>query len=129
MPDSSPNKHPGGVINVVPETDEIVAVCLEGEFDMANAPMVSEEINRTLEEGKDVIVDLSETTFIDSSLISVLMHAAAEADQRERAIVLQHHTAAEVKRVIEITGIEHVLPRAHDRSEAVRMVQERRGTA
>ena len=125
MPASSLGfKQHQGVISVVPETDEIVAVCLEGEFDMANARTVGEEIDRTLKRGKDVIVDLSEATFIDSSLIDVLMRAATATRRREQAIVLQHRTAAIVERVLEITRIEQVLPRAHDRQQAVRMIQE-----
>ena len=122
---SSIDSHrPQGVISVVQETDEIVAVCLEGEFDIANARTVGEEIDRTLEGGKNLIVDLSEATFIDSSVIAVLMRAAKAAHGREQAIVLQHRTAAIVERVLEITRIEEVLPRAHDRHEAVRIIQE-----
>ena len=117
-------QHRQGVISVVPETEEIVAVCLEGEFDMANAPTVGEEIDRTLEDGKHLIVDLSEATFIDSNLIAVLMRAAKATRGTEQAIVLQHRTAAIVERVIEITGIEQVLPRAHDRREAVNLIQQ-----
>ena len=118
------SKHRQGVISVVPETDEIVAVCLAGEFDMANARTVGGEIDRTLEVGKDVIVDLSEATFVDSSLIDVLMRAVKASRARERTLVLQLGTAAIVERVLEITRIEQVLPRAHDRQEAVRMIQE-----
>ena len=121
---SSLSKHQQGVISVVPETEEIVALCLEGEFDMANAPAVREEIDRTLEDGKHLIVDLSEATFIDSSFIDVLLRAAKATRGTEQAIVLQHHTAAIVERVIEITGIEHVLPRAHDRREAVNHIPQ-----
>ena len=112
-------------VDVVPETDKIVAVCLEGEFDMANARTVGEEIDRTLEGGKDLIFDLSEATFIDSSFIAVLMRAVKAAHGREQGIVLQLGTAAVVERVLEITRIEQVLPRAHDRQEAVRMVQQK----
>lgn len=117
------SKHQQGVISVVPEAEEIVAVCLEGEFDMTNAPTVGEKIDRTLEDGKHLIVDLSEATFIDSSLIAVLVRAAKATRGTEQAIVLQHRTAATVERVLEITGIEQVLPRAHDREEAVRIIQ------
>ena len=119
------SKHPQGAISVVPETDEIVAVCLEGEFDMADARTVDEEIDRTLEGGKDLIFDLSEATFIDSSLIAVLMRAVKAAHGREQVIVLQLGTAAIVERVLEIVRIEQVLPRAHDRQEAIGIIHQK----
>lgn len=123
------SKHSEGVISVVPETDEIVAVCLEGEFDMANARTVGEEIDRTLQSGKDLILDLSEATFIDSSLTDVLIRAVTAGREKEQAIVLQLGTAAIVERVLEITKIEQLLPRAHGRQEAVRIIQQKRAQA
>ena len=119
------SEHREGVISVTPETDKIVALCLEGEFDMANARTVGEEIDRTLKSGKDLIFDLSKATFIDSSLIDVLIRAVTATREREQGIVLQLGTAAIVERVLEITRIEQVLPRAHDRQEAIRIVQQK----
>ena len=118
------SEHREGVICVVPETDEIIAVCLEGDFDMANAPVLGDQIDRALESGDNVIIDLSAATFIDSSVINVLVRASRAASGRGQAMVLQLGTAAIVERVIEITRIEQVVPRAHDRQEAVRMIQQ-----
>lgn len=67
-----------GAIRVVPETEEILAVSLEGEFDLTNAPCLSDEIERALDRGNGLIVDLSEATFIDSSVIHVLMRRRPE---------------------------------------------------
>ena len=113
-----------GVIRVVSETAEIDAISLEGEFDMANAPAFDQEVDHALEGGKELILDLSEATFIDSSVISVLMLAAKAAGGRGRAIVLQLGTAAIVERALELVEIERVLPRAHNREEAVRIIQK-----
>jgi anti-sigma B factor antagonist len=116
-----------GVIRVVSETAKIDAISLEGEFDMANAPALGEEIDRALEGGNNLILDLSEPTFVDSSVISVLVQAAKAASGREQAIVLQLGTAAVVERALELVEIERVLPRAHDRQEAVRIIQKEAG--
>jgi anti-anti-sigma factor len=117
-----------GALRVVLETDAIAALCLEGDFDLTNAQALREEIDRVLESGNGVILDLSGATFIDSSVIHVLERASRAADGREQAMVLQLGTAGIVERALELAGIEHVLPRAHDRQEAVRMVQERAET-
>ncbi len=113
-----------GAIRVIAETDEIVAVCPEGEFDLANAPALGDEIDRALEAGKDLILDLSAVTFIDSSVIRVLVQASETAAERKQAIVLQLGTAAIVERVLQIVGIERLLPRAHDRQEALRIIRQ-----
>ena len=44
-------------------------------------------------------------------------------------MVLQLGTAGIVERALEFGGIYRVLPRAHDRQEAVRTVMEQRGIA
>jgi hypothetical protein len=38
-------------------------------------------------------------------------------------VVLQLGTAVSVERVLKIVSIERVLPRAHDRQEAIRLLQ------
>jgi anti-anti-sigma factor len=113
-----------GVVRVVPETDEIVAVCLEGDFDLSNAPAIGKEVGLALEDGNDLILDLSQATFIDSSVVHVLVNASKAVIGSDRAVVLQLGTAAIVERVLEIAEIERVLPRAHERQEAVRIIQQ-----
>jgi len=117
-----------GVVRVVPETDEIVAVCLEGDFDLGNAPALGTEVGRALENGNDLILDLSQATFIDSSVVHVLVNASRAAIGSKRAVVLQLGTAPIVERVLEIAEIERVLPRVHERREAVRIIQEKAET-
>ena len=117
-----------GVIRVVRETDGIAAVCVEGDFDLANAPALGDQIALALDAGHNLIVDLSEATFIDSSVIQVLMDAVQEVAGRQQTMVLQLGTAAIVERALEIARIEQVLPRAHQRQEAVRMIEESSGT-
>ena len=119
--------HRDGVIRVVPETDGIVAVCLEGEFDLSNVRDLSDEIDRVLEAGNDVILDLSQVTFMDSSIISILVQGSREASARRQRMVLQLGTAAVVERVLELFAIEQVVPRARDREEAVRTIRHNAG--
>ena len=119
------SEYRAGLIRVEAEADEIVAVCLEGDFDLANADTLSEEADRLLEDGNNLIFDLSQATFIDSTVVHVLVRAARAVNGSERVVVLQLGTAAVVERVLEIVGIERVLPRAHDRQDAVRIIQQR----
>ena len=113
-----------GELHLFAETDEIAALCLQGEFDVANAPQIIDEGERLLAEDKQVILDLSEATFIDSSAIHALFHVAAVARQKNHIAVLQLGTAPIVERMIEITKIDRVLPRVSTRAEAIATIHQ-----
>ena len=121
------SEHRDGAISVVPETDAIVAVCLEGDFDLTNAQALGEQLDRALGSGNGVIVDLSEATFIDASIVHVLMRASETAAGRRQTVVLQLGTAAVVERVLELVGSELPLPRAHDRQAGVDLIRRHAG--
>ena len=114
-------------VRVVPETDEILTVCLEGDFDLTNAQVLDDRIDQALERGNGLIVDLSEATFIDASIVHVLMRASETAAGRRQTVVLQLGTAAVVERVLELVGSELPLPRAHDRQAGVDLIRRHAG--
>ena len=116
-----------GVIWVDPETDGIVAVCAEGDVDLTNAPALADEVNRALDGGNHLIVDLSEASFIDSSVIHVLVHAAKTAGSRKQIVVIELGPAAIAERLLELASIEQVMPRARNRQEAVRIIHAMNG--
>jgi len=76
----------------------IAAVCLEGELDMAVAPELRDTIDGALATGDDLILDLEQATFIDSSIIKVLFDSVRAAHTRDRSLVLQLGTAPIVER-------------------------------
>jgi anti-anti-sigma factor len=122
MDAASPNR---GQLHVVPETDEIAALCLEGEFDLANSSRILEEGERLLA-NNHVILDVGQATFVDSSVIQALARLGAEAMRNGRVAFLQLGTAATVERVIEISGIDRVLPRTKTRAEAIDTIHQLR---
>jgi anti-anti-sigma factor len=113
-----------GELEVFAETDEIAVLCLEGEFDLANAPQIIERGERLLADDKQLILDLSDATFIDASVIDALSRLGAHASKNGRTVVLQLGTAPIVERVIRICNIDRVLPRAHTRPEAIDMIRQ-----
>ena len=72
----------------------VVALC--GEHDLSTAPKVHATIEGILAQGTTVVLDLSSTTFIDSSILGELIFAQqyADANRNERlAIVAPQHGA------------------------------------
>jgi anti-anti-sigma factor len=113
-----------GTLTIAPETADIAALCLEGEWDLANSPHLNEEINRALSDGKHLILDLSQATFIDSSVINELFRARKNAATHRRIAVLQLGTAPIVERALQLSYIEGALPRTHTRAEAIQTIHQ-----
>ena len=61
-----------------------------GERDLADVAALREEIDRVCAMGSTLVCDLSSTTFIDSSVIGVLVYAASrsDADARHRFTIV-----------------------------------------
>ena len=120
---SAPQGDGSATLRVVPETAEIVALCLEGEFDRANASLITEEAARALKDAKHLIVDLSKTTFIDSSVIAALFYVHKQARSCDRLAVLQLGTAAIVEKVLKLSDVERFIPRTNTRTDAIATIQ------
>jgi anti-sigma B factor antagonist len=110
-------------VRVTQEADGIVAISLTGEFDMATAPQFSETAERVLD-GNHLVIDLSEATFIDSSMLNAVVQVYKEATSRGRVTVLQLGTSSVVERVVALSGIDQLLLRAHDRADAIRTIAQ-----
>jgi anti-sigma B factor antagonist len=111
------------VIQVVEATGDIVALDLEGEFDISAAPELTRQSEQVLAAGKNLIINLSDATFIDSSIVHALFAAETEARKAGRAFVLQFGTHAAVERVLEITGTDQALPNASTREAAIGLIE------
>lgn len=60
-------------------------IAVTGELDLATAPDLSRMLDRTLDAGARVVVDLSDTVFIDSTALSVLLAAGRRLGAEEGA--------------------------------------------
>jgi len=76
---------------------------LAGELDVATAPRFSEVLAATSAQG-DVVLDLSELTFLDSCGVRALLEAARARNGDGPIVVLD--PSAAVSRVFEIIGLD-----------------------
>jgi anti-sigma B factor antagonist len=85
--------------------EDIVVVSLAGEHDLYTAPKVQEALRGVIAAGARItVVDLTETTFLDSTMLHVLLIARKELREGGRLLVVTND--ASVKRVFEISGID-----------------------
>ena len=92
------------------EREGVDVVAPYGEHDLATADAIRREIAANPD--RAVVVDLSAVSFVDSSVLGVLVEAerTAAASGRGFAIVLGSEPPEAVRRVLEITGLLHRLP-------------------
>jgi anti-sigma B factor antagonist len=84
-------------------------IALAGELDPHTAPLLQAEIDGVLDtEGTDLVLDLSELGFVDSSGLRVLISAQHQLAAQGGTLVLRAPSET-VRRLLEITGlVDHV---------------------
>jgi anti-sigma B factor antagonist len=102
----------------------ISVVALSGELDLSTIPLLEQRLLAELRAKRNVVVDLSELSFIDSSGIGLLIQAFRAAGD-ERAMHTVFTEGSQVDRVFELTGIGAALPLFVDREEAVEALKLR----
>jgi anti-sigma B factor antagonist len=106
------------------EMSGIRALTVRGELDLNTAP----ELERALADGgEEVLVDLSECEFIDSTGIAVIVRAWQRLDrdaggegQGRLVLCCNNH---QVQRVLKITGVESSISIHEKRDEALAELQ------
>jgi anti-anti-sigma factor len=96
-------------IRVLPTRDGVVRVCVIGEIDLSTAPQLEAALVRELDGAPDLLLDLSEVSFLDSSGLHAIVSAARTARANGGMLVVDSPLPAQARRVIEITGLEELL--------------------
>ena len=100
-----------GAFSISSEMDGPRAVMrLVGDLDLSTAPRVREEIVALLDHGViELVLDLADLDFIDSSGLSVLIIALKRLRERQGDLRLRS-VPARVQRVLEASGLDRVIP-------------------
>jgi anti-sigma B factor antagonist len=96
----------------VERAGDVTVVTLTGEHDVSTAPHLREQVVPTLDSGNPLVVDLSAATFIDSSVLGVLLGGLRRARENGLgyAIVLGDDSGSAVRRIFDVTGLVPVFP-------------------
>jgi anti-anti-sigma factor len=90
----------------------VALVALAGEHELDGASKLQEQIDALIAEGVSIVIDLTETVFLDSSIVGVLLGAQkfAAGSLVDYTVVLGKSTGQSVRRMFEITGLSEILP-------------------
>jgi anti-sigma B factor antagonist len=94
-------------------------VAVRGEIDLFTAPEVKAALAAAIDGGKTrLVVDLAETTFLDSTALGVLIGAVKRLRSRDGAMTIVN-TDANIAKTFEITGLDQIFTIRETRDEAV----------
>jgi anti-sigma B factor antagonist len=95
---------------------------LGGEVDLYTAPEFKERLVQVIEDGKkQLVVDLSKATFIDSTTLGVLVGGVKRLRPSGGSLALVC-TDQNISKIFEITGLDRVFPMHGSREEALASV-------
>ncbi|MGZ4220219.1 MAG: STAS domain-containing protein [Solirubrobacteraceae bacterium] len=111
-PDAGPMEPAPFAIVVSPLADHEIRVAVEGELDLVSAPELEEALKRELLASNDVLLDLSEMDFIDSTGLHAIVEAVRTAKAVGRKLKLNSDLPAHARRLMEIVGLLPFIPLA-----------------
>jgi anti-sigma B factor antagonist len=92
--------------------NDTYVIALTGEVDLYTAPEFKQQLLEVIGQGaKEVVVDFSDTTFIDSTTLGVLVG--------QLSLVCSDRN---ITKIFEITGLNKVFPIYESRAEAVESI-------
>jgi anti-sigma B factor antagonist len=97
-------------------------IAVAGEADLYSSPQLRQELAAVIDAGaKEVVVDLTKTTFIDSTALSALVEATKRLRPAGGRLALVCVDPNLVK-IFRITALDRLLPLYSSRAEALRSV-------
>jgi anti-sigma B factor antagonist len=104
----------------VQRTDGLAVVSISGEHDLNTAPDLGSKLARLIDAREGIVVDMSPASFVDSSVLGVILDSRRQARSSGQAFEVVHDGETDaVGRVLEITGLVTELP-VHPTTDAAR---------
>ena len=85
--------------------DGTLRLTLAGEFDMGEVAYFRKAVQEPDESWEQVVLELSDVAFMDSSGLQELLHFQQRVAEMGRELVLSHPSVA-VLRLLELTGVD-----------------------
>jgi len=97
----------------------VALVGLTGEIDLYTCPEFKQELLRVIADGATlVVVDLTKTTFIDSTALGVIIRGVERLKQKDGRLVVVC-TDPSIVKIFEVTGLNRIFSVYGSRDEAL----------
>lgn len=106
-------------MSTLEESPGVAVIALSGELDLYTCPEFKTQLLQVIEGGaKLVVVDLTETTFIDSTALGVLIRGVERLKTQDGRLVVACSDPNIVK-IFEVTGLDRIFSVCGSREEAL----------
>lgn len=103
--------------------DDVLVVAVSGELDLYTAPELRSLLLGAINDGRTaVVLDLRETTFLDSTALGVIIAAMKALRVRSGRLVLVNDRTS-ITKTLAITGLDHLLAVEGRVEDAVRVAR------
>ena len=103
---------------------DVVVAALSGEIDLSNARPLGPRIASAVpNEATGVVLDLTSTTYLDSSGLHVVFDLAARLTSRQQRLAIALSEDSRVRRVLDLVDVESVAPVKASVDEAIEAVR------
>lgn len=119
---------PPGPVTIEVVSASAAVVTLGGDHDVSSRDAIAEAFG-VAATGRDLLVDLSGCTFVDSTIIKLLLRTMRMLEDRDARmeIVIDSTGAGHVARVAELMGIADVITTHGSRRDGIRSLASGRG--
>jgi anti-sigma B factor antagonist len=104
--------------------DDVRIVALHGEADRFRTDDVNAAIERTRDDARKVIVDMSAASYVDSSMLATLVAASEYGSRRSGGLVVLCETPR-LRRSLQLKGLESIFHLAETREQALELAAAR----
>ncbi|MDX6618612.1 MAG: hypothetical protein QOK36_998 [Gaiellales bacterium] len=121
---------PPGPITIEVVSSRAAVVTLGGDHDVASRNSLADAFS-VAGTGRDVLVDLTACTFIDSTIIKLLLQTMRQLEEQDTRfeLVIDSDPRGHVARVVELMGIADVIPTHVSRSDGIRSLADGEGAS
>jgi anti-anti-sigma factor len=89
--------------------DGVEVVRVAGEVDLSNADLVRDAIGAVIPERREVVLDLTDTEYLDSAGVAMLFRLAQRLGYNRQELQLVVPTDATVRAVLRLTKLDQVV--------------------
>jgi anti-anti-sigma factor len=111
---------------LVAYAEGVTVLDLVGEHDLATRPLFEAKIREQATLGRDVVVSLKDTDFVDSSIVAALFRAQRQITDAGRRFVLHTDCQSHILKTLGLTGVREKIPCADELTEAIALARRDR---
>ena len=99
-------------------TAQLALIAIKGEVDIESAPELLGHIEDALTQAQSVAVCFRDCTYLDSSVVNVLVKMHKIAVARRLRVVVVANPGSGPHRIFEVAGLRHLMPLAESLEKA-----------